>query len=478
VSREFDAIIIGAGQAGGPLAHQLADRGWEVALVEREHLGGSCINYGCTPTKKMLASAKVAQMARRAAEFGVDVGDVQVNLAKVVSLKDELVQQWRDGQQYHADSRPSLTLIRGEASFSGPHTIVVNGEQLTAGQLFINTGTSASVPPVEGIESVPYLTNKTILDLSTLPDHLLVIGGSYIGLEFGQMFRRFGSRVTVVEYHEQITPREDRDVAFSLLAALEAEGMRFRLKTQAVCVAQAEDGGIRLLVRDRASGDEHELAGSHLLVATGRRPNTAALNLEGVGINHHNGWINTDEYLETNVPGVYALGDVKGGPAFTHISYNDFQIALHNLFHPKKQSIAGRLVPYALFTDPELGRVGLTEKEAREQGIPYKVGQIPMSHVARAIERNETAGMMKVIVHAGTDEILGAAILGTDGGELVQTLMALMMAGASWRLFHKAVFIHPTLTEGFFSLMDSLPHDTPEPHPFGQQQQPPSPRSS
>jgi pyruvate/2-oxoglutarate dehydrogenase complex dihydrolipoamide dehydrogenase (E3) component len=457
MTRNFDAIIIGAGQAGGPLAHQFADRGWVVALVEREHLGGSCINYGCTPTKKMLASAKVAQMARRAGEFGVATGAVAVDLEKVVALKDELVQQWRDGQQHHADSRPSLTLIRGEASFTGPHTVVVNGESLTAEYIYINTGTSAAVPPIEGIASVPFLTNKSILDLTTIPEHLLVIGGSYVGLEFGQMFRRFGSRVTVVEYNEQLTPREDSDVAAALQAALEAEGMHFLLNTQAVRVAEAEDGTLRLLVQDRASGEERELTGSHLLVATGRKPNTAALNLEAAGIDHRNGWISTDDYLETNVPGVYALGDVKGGPAFTHISYNDFQIALHNLFHEEKQSIAGRLVPYALFTDPELGRVGLTEKEARQEGIPVEVGQIPMSYVARAIERNETAGMMKIIVHAETEEILGAAILGTDGGELVQTLMALMMAGASWRLFEKAVFIHPTLTEGFFTLMDSIP---------------------
>jgi pyruvate/2-oxoglutarate dehydrogenase complex dihydrolipoamide dehydrogenase (E3) component len=461
--RKFDAIIIGAGQAGGPLAHQLADRGWKVALVEREHLGGSCINYGCTPTKKMLASAKVAQMARRAGEFGVATGTVTVDLKQVVTLKNELVQQWRDGQQVHADSRPSLTLIRGEARFSGPHTVVANGESLTAEHIFINTGTSSAVAPVEGIGGVPYLTNKTILDLTTIPEHLLVIGGSYIGLEFGQMFRRFGSRVTVMEYNEQITPREDEDVATSLQAALEGEGMRFLLNTQAACVAEAEDGSIRLLVRERASGDELEVAGSHLLVATGRKPNTAALDLEAAGIAHRNGWIQTDDYLETNVPGVYALGDVKGGAAFTHISYNDFQIALHNLLHEEKQSIAGRLVPYALFTDPELGRVGLTEREALQQEIPYKVGQIPMSYVARAIERNETQGMMKVIVHAETEEIVGAAILGTDGGELVQTLMAVMMAGASWRLFEKAVFIHPTLTEGFFTLMDSIPQEAPAP---------------
>jgi pyruvate/2-oxoglutarate dehydrogenase complex dihydrolipoamide dehydrogenase (E3) component len=456
MSERFDAIIIGAGQAGGPLAHRLADRGWQVALIEREFLGGSCINYGCTPTKKMLSSARVAHMARRAPAYGVHTGDVRVDLAEVVALKDRLVEEWRQGQQEQVDRRPNLTLIRGEASFSGPHTIVVNGDTYESEHIFINTGSRASVPSIEGINEVPYLTNRSILHLTKAPDQLLVIGGGYIGLEFAQMFRRFGSRVTVVEYAEQIMEREDEDVALALQEVLKGEGIRFLLSTQAQSVSYSEDVGYTVEVLRRDNGEQVELNGSHLLLAAGTRPNSDALNLEAAGIVHERGWIGVDDYLETNVPGVYALGDVKGGPAFTHISYNDFTVVYHNLFHEEKKSIRDRLVPYALYTDPELGRVGMTEREARESGRHIKVGRIPMSQVARAVERNETAGLMKIVVDAETECVLGAAILGVEGGELVQTLMTLMLAGASWKVLQGAIFIHPTLTEGFFGLMDSI----------------------
>ncbi|MFQ5578570.1 MAG: mercuric reductase [Anaerolineae bacterium] len=453
---EFQAIIIGSGQAGNPLAHNLADSGWKVALIEREHMGGSCINYGCTPTKTMLASAQLAHYARRAPDFGVQAGPVRVNLADVVARKNKLVHDWRAGQEHHAASRPNITLYRGEARFTGPRTVTVNDEELTASHIFINTGTGPLVLPIEGIEAVPYLTNRNIMDLTAVPEHLLVIGGSYIGLEFGQMFRRFGSHVTVVEYMAQLIPREDADVASALQTALEAEGIQFHLNSQATKVEQAADGSLRLTVQPRDGGPARTLAGSHILLAAGRSPNTDGLGLEAAGVETRRGWIPVNEYLETNVPGVYALGDVNGGPAFTHIAYNDFQIAFHNLLNGDKRSTAGRIVPYALFTDPELGRVGMTEKEARAAGHAIKVGTIPMEWVARAIERDETAGLMKVVVDAATDRILGAAILGAGGAELVQTLMALMMADAPWTLFHKAVYIHPTLTEGFFSLMDNV----------------------
>ncbi len=456
IMKGFEAIIIGSGQAGNPLAHNLADSGWKVALIEREHMGGSCINYGCTPTKTMLASAQMAHYARRAPQFGVQTGEVRVNLAEVVARKDKIVREWRAGQEHHATSRPNITLYRGAARFTGPHTVAVNDEELTAPHIFINTGTSPLILPIEGIESVPYLTNRNIMDLTRVPDHLLVIGGSYIGLEFGQMFRRFGSEVTIIEYMEQIIPREDADVAAALQEALEAEGIRFHLASQATGVEPAADGSLRLTVQGRNDGESRVLTGSHILLAAGRRPNTDELGLEAAGIETRRGWIPVNEYLETNVPGVYALGDVNGGPAFTHIAYNDFQIVFYNLLHTDKRSTAGRIVPYALFTDPELGRVGMTEKEARAAGRPIKVGTIPMGWVARAIERDETAGLMKVVVDANTDRILGAAILGVAGAELVQTLMALMMADAPWTLFHKAVYIHPTLTEGFFTLMDNV----------------------
>jgi len=454
-AKVFQAIVIGSGQAGNPLAHRLADRDWQVALIEREHLGGSCINYGCTPTKTMLASAQLAHAARRGAEFGVRIGPVAVELARVVERKNQIVRQWREGQEKHTAKRPNITLYRGAARFVGPHEIAVDGETLTAERIFVNTGTSPLVPPIEGIVGVPYLTNRNIMDLTQIPRHLLVVGASAVGLEFGQMFRRFGSQVTIVEYGEQIMPREDEDVAAALRAALEAEGIVFHVASEVSRVKRG-NGALRVMVHDRRGGGHRLIEASHILLAAGRRPNTDDLGLRAAGIESDRGWIKVNEYLETNVPGVYALGDVTGGPAFTHISYNDYQIVLHNLFHEPKRSTAGRLVPYALFTDPELGRVGLTERDARAAGRAITVGVIPMSRVARAIERNETAGLMKVVVDADTDRILGAAILGTGGGELVQTLMALMMADAPWTLFKDAVYIHPTLTEGFFALMASV----------------------
>jgi pyruvate/2-oxoglutarate dehydrogenase complex dihydrolipoamide dehydrogenase (E3) component len=454
--QKFDAIIIGSGQAGNPLAHNLADNGWTVALIEKEFMGGSCINYGCTPTKTMMASAVVAQTARRGPEFGVYTGPVTVNLSEVVERKNKLVLEWRNGQEHHATSRPNITLLRGAARFTGPHTVAVNDQELTSEHIFINTGTSPLILPIEGIQDVPYLTNRNVMDLVEPPEHMIVIGGSYIGLEFGQMYRRFGSEVTVVEFMDNIIPREDEEVSTTLQEALEAEGIRFLLSAKASRVSQDENGQLHVTVEPRDGGQSQVLTGSHILLAAGRKPNTEELNLEAAGIATNRGWIEVNEYLETNVPGVYALGDVKGGPAFTHISYNDFQIAFHNLLHEERRSITGRIVPYALFTEPELGRVGLTERDAREQGYNIKVGSIPMGWVARAIESNQTTGLMKVVINADTDRILGAAILGPSGGELVQTLMALMMADAPWTVFYKAVYIHPTLTEGFFSLMDNV----------------------
>jgi pyruvate/2-oxoglutarate dehydrogenase complex dihydrolipoamide dehydrogenase (E3) component len=454
--QEFDAIIIGAGQAGGPLSHRLADCGWKVALIEREHLGGSCINYGCTPTKKMIASARVAHTVYKAAEYGVHTSQVSVDLPAIVAIKDELVHQWRSGQEEHTQKRANIHLYRGEASFTSSYNICVNGTELHSSNIFINTGTSPAVPPIQGIQNVPYLTNRTILDLRELPDHLLVLGGSYVGLEFGQMFCRFGSQVTVVESNGGIVPREDFDIAQELQNILETEGMRFLCSYKAVKVERLVNGELALTLESSNGGPAKRITGSHLLLAAGRAPNTQALNLSAAGIKEVNGYIPTDGYLQTNVPGVYALGDIKGGPAFTHISYNDFQIIYHNLFHEDKRSIENRLVPYALYTDPELGRVGMTEKQARQAGYQVKTGSIPMSHVARAVERGQTQGMMKLVVNAQTDRILGAAILSAEGGELVQTLMTLMLVDAPYTVLMKAIFIHPTLAEGFFSLIEQV----------------------
>ncbi|MEX0692032.1 MAG: mercuric reductase [Gemmatimonadales bacterium] len=449
----YDAIIIGSGQAGNPLAHRLADKGWTVALIEREHLGGSCINYGCTPTKALVASAKAAHDARTAHRLGVHTDGVRVDWPAIVERKNRLVQQWRSGQEQHAAKRPTITVIRDEARFVDGHTVRAGGQDLTARHIFINTGTSPAVPPIPALRDIPFLTNRDIMDLPALPRHLGVLGGSYIGLEFGQMFRRFGSDVTIVEAADQLVPHEDVDVVKALTTILTDGGIRIATGTRATAVAR--EGDEIVVTLNGPDGGPETVRASHLLVTVGRTPNTEALDLDAAGIAHDRGWITVNARLETSVSGVYALGDVTGGPAFTHISYNDFQIVLHNLFHDDKRTTTGRLVPYALFTDPELGRVGLTERAAREAGYRVRVGTIPMSRVARAIEQDTTAGLMKVVIDDATDRLLGVAILGPQGGDVVQTLMALMMADAPWTLFRQAVYIHPTMTEGFFALMES-----------------------
>lgn len=453
--QSYDAIIIGSGQAGNPLAHKLADLGWQVALVEREYLGGTCINWGCTPTKTLIASAQVAHEARRGAELGVQVDGVRVDFAAVMARKERIVQEWRAGQQQHVAKRPTLTLHQGEARFLGPHELEVVGERLHSERIFINTGTRARVPTLAGSEAVEILTNKSILQLQELPAHLIILGGSYIGLEFGQMFRRFGSEVTVIEHNARIIPREDKEIGLALQEILEGEGIRFILGAEAQAVKRAEDSTLNLTVTT-AEGSQ-QVSGSHLLAAAGRIPNTDMLNLPAAGVEIlPHGYIKTNERLETNVAGIWALGDVKGGPAFTHISYDDHFIVYENVVNGGHATSRDRLVPYALFTDPQLGRVGMGEQEARAAGHEIKVGSIPMSYVARAIERGDTRGLMKVVIDAKTDRLLGAAILGTEGGELIHSLLVLMRANAPWTLLKDAVYIHPTLSEGFFSLFDSV----------------------
>jgi pyruvate/2-oxoglutarate dehydrogenase complex dihydrolipoamide dehydrogenase (E3) component len=451
---KYDAIIIGSGQGGNPMAASLADLGWTVAIVEKGNLGGTCINTGCTPTKTMVHRALVAHYARDAARWGVRTHDVSVDLPTIVAQKNKIVQWKRDGQQTSIDKRLNLHLHRGVAQFTGPHELKVGDQVLQGERIFIDTGARVAIPPIPGLDSVGYLTNETIMELTELPEHLIVLGGGYIGLEFGQMFSRFGSRVTIVHNGDQIIAREDPEVAAALKGVLEAEGIQFLLRANTTRV-EKKDGAIALTVE--RSGATSTVTGSHLLVATGRRPNTEDLALDKAGIETRpDGTIKVNGKLESNVPGIWALGDVKGGPAFTHLSYNDFQIIYANLIQGKDLTIDKRIVPYCVFTDPQLGGAGMTEKEARAKGYKLKIGKVPMSVVARAYERDETAGLMKIIVDASNDRILGASILSGDGGETVHVLYTLMLADLPYTLLKGAVFIHPTWAEGLFFLLDDV----------------------
>jgi pyruvate/2-oxoglutarate dehydrogenase complex dihydrolipoamide dehydrogenase (E3) component len=451
---KYDTIIIGSGQAGNPLAYALADLGWSVALIEKKYLGGTCINTGCTPTKTMMHRAQVAHYARNGARWGVNTASVSVDLAKIVAQKEEVVLSFRAGRQKQMDKRPKLLLYREHARFVAPHQLQVGGELLESEKIFIDTGAHPNIPAIPGLDAVPYLTNESLMELTSIPEHLLILGGGYIGLEFGQMFRRFGSRVTILHHDPQILSREDPEIAAELQKALEAEGLKFVMNTR-TSRAQAQAGSITLSCEE-ASGTS-SITASHLLLATGRTPNTDDLGLDKAGIaTDKDGSIKVNGRLETNVPGVWALGDCNGGPAFTHISYNDFQIVYGNLVEGKNLSTDNRLVPYCVFTDPQLGGVGVTEKEARAKGFKLKIGRCPMTHVARAIERGETAGLMKLVVDASNDRILGASILASEGGELVQILGTLMLANQPYTLLKGAIYIHPTLAEGFFTLMDDV----------------------
>ena len=450
----YDAIIVGSGQGGNPLAFRLADLGWSVALIEKKDLGGTCINVGCTPTKTMVHRAQVAHYARNAARWGVNASNVSVDLARIVAQKDEVVLSFRGGRQKQVDRRANLRLHRGHARFVGAHQLKVGDDLLESEKIFIDTGGRPSIPAIPGLETVSYLTNESVMQLTALPEHLLILGGGYIGLEFGQMFRRFGSRVTILHMGPQIVGREDPEISAGLQKALEAEGIQFILNAR-TSRAEGKPSAVTISYADSAGASS--VTGSHLLVATGRSPNTSELGLDKAGIaTDKNGFIKVNGRLETTVPGVWALGDCKGGPAFTHISYNDFQIIYGNLVEGRNLSAENRTVPYCLFTDPQLGGVGLTEKEARAKGHKLKIGKCPMANVARAIERGETAGLMKIIVDASNDRVLGASILASEGGELVQILGTLMLSNQPYTLLKGAVYIHPTLAEGFFALMQDV----------------------
>ncbi len=458
-SQQYDAVIIGSGQAGTPLSTTLAQAGMRTALIEREHVGGTCVNEGCTPTKTMVASGRVAYLARRGAEYGVHTGPISIDLRKVRERKRNIVDSFRSSSQSRIEKTANLELIFGLASFTGPKSVEVrlkDGSQrvLSANKIFINAGTRASRPKLDGLESIPFLDNASIMELDSVPDHLLILGGGYIGLEFGQLFRRFGGRVTIIQSAGQLLTGEDADIAEEVAKILRRDGVEILLKAKATRVRQS-DGSIQLEVQQQ--GNLTTLAGSHLLVATGRLPNSDTLNLAAAGIQvNDRGFIQVNDRLETTADGVYALGDIKGGPAFTHISYDDFRIIRANLLEKKPASVANRLVPYTLFIDPQLGRVGLTETEARAQNRNIRVAKLPMTSVARALEVDETRGSMKAIVDAETNLILGAAILGIEGGEVMSAIEIAMIGKLPYTALRDGVFAHPTLAESLNSLFIAM----------------------
>ena len=454
--KQYDAIVIGSGQAGGPLSTALAQAGYKTAIIERVHVGGTCINEGCTPTKTMVASGRVAYLTRRAADYGVEAGPVSVDMKVVRKRKRDIVDSFRTGSERRIVGAEGDNLLMGEARFIEPKVVEVRlntGEIdiLTANTFFINAGDRPSIPPIDGIKNVPTLDSTSIMELDSVPEHLLVFGGSYIALEFGQMFRRFGSKVTIIQRSAHLLSREDTDIADEVAQILREDGLEILLESSVLHVSQNLNGSIEMLVR--TAGGEQILTGSHLLVAAGRVPNTDWLNLEAAGIEtDKRGFIRVNDRLETNVPGVYALGDIKGGPAFTHISYDDFRIIRTNLLEHGNASIRDRLVPYTVFIDPQLGRIGLSESEARASGHAIRVAKMPMNYVARALELDESRGFMKAIVDAESGQILGGAVLGIEGGEIMAMLEIAMMGKLPYTALRDAVFAHPTLAESLNNL--------------------------
>ena len=429
----------------------------KTALIEREHLGGTCVNDGCIPTKTLLASARTAHVARRAALYGVNVGGpVTVDMAAVKARKDRIVGQSVDSLSKWLHETENLTLIWGHARFAGPHSVQVGEQVYEAPKIFINVGGHAVLPDWPGLRNVPVLTNTTMMGLDTLPEHLVVIGGSYIGLEFAQMYRRFGSKVTVVEQGDRLIAREDADVSHEIQAVLEREGVRFHLSVPCAKVTST-NGGARIRLALTSGRTAYELEASHVLAAVGRRPNTADLGLDRAGIaTDGRGYIKVDDQLRTTAAGVWALGDVNGRGAFTHTAYNDHEIVVANLFDEEPRRVSDRIPAYALFTDPPLGRVGMTEAEARASGRRVLAGLMPMSRVGRAKERGETQGFMKVVVDADSERILGAALLCIEGDEIVHSLLDVMAAGASYKVIQRAMHIHPTVSELIPTLLGKL----------------------
>jgi len=458
--KHYDAIVIGAGQAGGPLAKKLAQAGKKTLLVEKRWIGGTCVNDGCTPTKTMIASAKMAYMASRSAHLGIKIKDFSVNMPKIKQRKDEIVHQFRNGSRKGLEATKNLAVLFGAATFTGEKTISVKPkagkrQEFAADLFFLNTGAQTVIPEIEGLKEIEYLTSTTILDLDEVPEHLLVIGGNYIGLEFGQMFRRFGSKVTVVERSARIVPREDEDVSEELDKILKVEDIVIHTDATTTRLKQKKAG--KIVATIKVGDEEKQIKCSHVLIAVGRAPQSALLNLPATGVETDDrGAIKTDDKLETNVKGIYALGDVKGGPAFTHISYNDYTIVYRNLVHGQSLTIKDRPVPYTMFTDPQLGCIGLNETEAKKKGIKHKVAKLPMEYVARAIETGDTRGFMKAIVDPDTKKILGATILGPEGGETMTVLQMAMAGGITYDEIRYFVFAHPLFAESLNNLFMAL----------------------
>lgn len=449
--QRFDAIFIGAGQAGPSLAARMAERGMKVALIERKFLGGTCVNAGCMPTKTLVASARAAYVSRRGAAFGVTIaGEIVVDMQVVRGRAHQITMDARNGLAEWLGNMDGVAIIYGHAQFAAADKIAVNGDTLTAPRIFLNVGARPVIPDLPGIEDINYLTSTSILDLDTLPRHLAVIGGSYIGLEFAQMYRRFGSEVTVIERGAHIASREDEDVSEALREILEAEGISVRTGADRIAFARPGDG-------TRISLDDIDIDASHVLVATGRKPNTDDLGLDIAGIAvDARGYILVDDKLATNVPGIWALGDCNGRGAFTHTSYNDFEIVAANLLDDEDRKVSSRISAYALYTDPPLGRVGMTEREAVSSGRKVLVSKRPMAHVGRAKERDETMGFMKVVADADTREILGAAILGIEGDEAIHGIIDAMSAGTRYTDLQWSVPIHPTVSELIPTLLRGL----------------------
>lgn len=456
----LDAIIVGTGQGGKPLAGAFAEVGWKTAIIEKGRVGGTCVVRGCTPTKTMVASARVAHLARRAADYGVSTGDVSVDLSVVRKRKREIVDSWSEGSREGLERHETLELIMGTARFSGPREVEVSlndgGTRLLRSErIFLNVGARNRVPEIPGLDEVDFLDSTSIMELGEVPPKLIILGGGFIGLEFGQMFRRFGAEVTIVEHFDALLGREDEDVSETITEILEEDGVQVLTGFEVVRVESNGSGGVTVVAEQ--DGDERRLDGSHLMVAVGTVPNADLLDLEATGLEAGSrGEIEVNDRLETGVEGIWALGDVTGGPPFTHTAYDDFRVIRQNLLGDGDGSRAGRILPYTMFTDPQLGRVGMSEKQAEEAGVRFRVARLPMSRVARAREMDETRGFMKAIVEEETDRILGGTVFGVEGGEVATVLQVAMMGGLPWTALRDGMFSHPTLSESLNNLFMTL----------------------